>query len=208
MANVNNLRLTRPAILEELAAYYAMHLQSRISIEELVGMVVFIEYFALPEDRSEMRGSYFNTLASRFSRHDIGRKGMQEVMLDSIFHEVNLGIKPHLLNQSKAVYIKDTVLTDIDPTVKPKMLEFDDELKQTLGGLDNLNRYQRRHQNYFLELSEYIERIYVSIHQFYTHTGHNRQLEALSGCCYGGVPKISSYTCTHIDIQVVVGEVY
>lgn len=208
MANINSLRLTRPAILEELASYYAMHLQSCISIEELVGMVVFIEYFALPEDRSEMRGSYFNNLASRFSRHDIGRKGMHEVMLDSIFHEAKLPIKPYLLNQSKAVYIKDTIMTDFDPATKPNILEFDDELKQSLGGLDHLHRYQRRHQNYFLELSEYIERLYVSIHQFYTHTGHHRQLEALSGYCYGGVPKISSYTCTHIDIQVVVGEAY
>ena len=208
MANINSLRLTRPAILEELATYYAMHLQADISIEELVGMVVFIEYFALEEDRSEMRGSYFNNLASRFSKYDIGRKEMQEVMLHSIYHEANLDIKPHLLNQAKSVYIKDTIFTDFDPTVKPSTLVFEDELKQSLGGLDHLHRYQRRHQNYFLELSEYIERLYVSIHQFYTHTRHHQQLKALSGYCYGGVPKISSYTCTHIDIQVVVGEAY
>ena len=71
-----------------------------------------------------------------------------------------------------------------------------------------MDYFQNHHQNLFLQISEYIEKLYVAIHQYYRHTGHHQQLLQLSGSCYGGVPKISSVTCTHIDIQVAFGEVF
>ena len=208
MVNTAILRLARPAILDNLAQFYVKHLQERISIEELVGMMVFIEYFASEEDKDIIRSTYFTDLANRFRQHDLGRKEWQDVMVASIHNGANLHIKPHMLNRSEGIYIKETVAVDFDPTAEHKLLKVVDTFQQNLGGLNEINRYRTRHQNLFLQISEYIEKLYVAIHQYYRHTGHHQQLLQLSGSCYGGVPKISSVTCTHIDIQVAFGEVF
>lgn len=208
MANLGILRLARPAILEHLAQFYAEHLQERISIEELVGMMVFIEYFASEEDRDVLRSTYFTDLANRFARHDLGRKEWQDVMLDAIHNNANIAIKPYMLNRAEAVYIKETVAVDFDPTAEHKLLHVEDTFQANHGGLGNVMRYRKYHQNIFLQISEYIEKLYIAIQQYYRHTGHHQQLTMLSGNCYGGIPQISSATCTHIDIQVAFGEGY
>ena len=208
MVNTAILRLARPAIIEQLAQFYVQHLQERISIEELVGMMVFIEYFASVEDRDVLRSTYFIELANRFSRHDLGRKEWQDVMLDSIHNGANLSIKPYMLNRSEGLYIKETVAVDFDPSAEHKLLKVVDNFQQIMGGLNEVNRYRSHHQNLFLQISEYIEKLYIAIQQYYRHTGHHQQLLQLSGNCYGGIPKISSTTCTHIDIQVAFGEVF
>ena len=208
MSSINTLRLARPAILENLASYFHTNLSKYISIEEMVGMVVFIEYFSNEIDRGIIREGYFTNLAERFAKHDLGRKTWQEVMVHAVHNEPAVNVKPYMLNRSEAVYIKESILQDIDPSIKPKILTYEDTFQKAVGGMSDVMRYQRRHQNIFLEIGEYIEKIYQAIYQYYLHSGHNRTLMELSGRCYGGVPRISSYTCTHIDIQVAFGEVF
>lgn len=208
MASVNILRIARPTVLPEMGEYYAQHLQHRISIEELVGMMLFVEYFAQPEDRDFLRGTYFTTLHDRFKRHDLGRKELGEVMVDSFFHGANLNIRPYMLNRAATTYVKDTIMRDIDPAAKPRVWCFEDDLQLCVGGIHELMRYRNRHQQYFLDLTEKIDHLYHAIREFYLHSQHHPQLTKLAGICYGGVPNIASHTATHIDIHVIIGESY
>lgn len=208
MAVLNTLRVSRPALTDELAHFFMQNLYSKISIEELVGMVIFIEWFSANEDRDILRATYFTNLAERFNQHDLGRKDWEDVMMHASHNAPGLDIKPHMLNRHKAIFVKETIYSDIDPTIKAKQLVIESDFQRLHGGMATLMKYQRDHQNIFLEITEYIEKVYIAIHQFYANSAHNGVLQQLVGSCYGGIPKISSATCTHIDIQVVVGEVY
>lgn len=158
------LTLPLPTIHPDVMAAYTENLAPYLPVEEVVSMVVFIEYFSEELDREVMRADYIANVLSRYSIFNVNRCRTDEELLEYL---IQIG-KP----------IPFTVSSYRKGWREPAAVSF-------------LGRIRKRYQAQYLKSTESLDLFYNAIWSFYSNSPvHHNSLNQLSEHYIGFLPKV------------------
>ena len=177
------LRLTIPTpfLPPDLAEIQRNYMGYVVSMEEIVTMVIFIEYFCLEEERDFIRADYIANLMDRFNQWNASVRGTDE---EFIQHLINIG-KPIPFNLQ-------SFYKGYRP---PETLSF-------------IGRTRRKFQNHYLFICENIDNIYSVVKSFYRESpNHNQTLNGLAREYLGFMPKVTRNEDCSLNLLLIKGSI-
>lgn len=178
-----SLRLTIPTpyLSPQLSQIQRDYMGYVVSMEEIVTMVLFIEYFCLEYEREFIRADYTSNLMRRFDQYNATLRGTDE---EYVHHLLKLGT-PLPFN--------------VELFAKGYRSE---EMKSYIG------RSRRKFQNHYLFLCENIDKFYTAVATFYLESpNHHATLTRLAHEYLGFMPKVTMNEDRSLNLVLVRGSI-
>lgn len=175
--NVVHLTIPLPVFPPELAEVYYGFLQPQFPLEELVSIVLFIEYFSDETDRDHLRSEYLTSVLGRFSKYNVGTRGTDEQFVELL-----------LSHGQPLPFNTERFLTG----------------HKTFDAQTAVNRIRVKYQRHYLFLSENVDLFYNSVLSFYRNSPRQNQVfSALAKDYMGFLPRVSINRDHSLGLTVV-----
>ena len=178
-----SLRLTIPTpfLPPELAQIQRDYMGYVVSMEEIVTMVLFIEYFCLDYEREFIRADYTTNLMQRFNQYNATLRGTDE---EYVKHLISLGIP------------------------MPFNLEWFAKGYRSVEMKSYIGRSRRKFQNHYLFICENIDKYYTAVSTFYREsTNHHASLSKLAHQYLGFMPKVTQNEDRSLNLVLIKGSI-
>lgn len=175
--NVVHLTIPMPVFPTNMAEIYRDYLQANLPLEELVSIVLFIEYFSHDTDRDHLRSEYLTSVLARFSKFNVGTRGSDEHFLEL------------LLSHGERL-----------PFNTERFLEG----HKTFDAQTALNRIRVRYQRHYLCVSENVDLFYNAVLSFYRNSPRQHQVfTTLAQDYMGFLPRVAINRDHSLGLTVV-----
>lgn len=177
------LRLTIPTpfLAPDLNRIQREYMGCVVSLEEIVTMVLFIEYFCLEHEREFIRADYTTSLMSRFNQYNSTLRDTDE---EYVQHLLNLG------------------------TRIPFNLELFAKGYRSVEMKSYIDRSRRKFQNHYLFICENIDRFYNAVATFYRESpNHHTTLTNLASQYLGFMPKVTRNEDLSLNLVLIKGSI-
>lgn len=179
MSNPDFIQLTIPMPIfpSHLEEIYNETLKPCLSVEELVSMVIFIEYFADDTDRDHLRSEYLTSVLQRWGKYNVGTRGTTEQFLQLLMsHNYPLPFDPYRFLAGH----------------------------QPWSAVTAINRIREKFQRHYLYVSENVDVFYNAVVSFYSNSPRQRQvLSSLATEFMGFLPKITVNRDRSLELTVI-----